>query len=777
MLQREMRPDHFGGATMLHTIPRRLARRSTLLAASALCAVLAGAAHAETAASASDEGTEASLNALAEVVVTAQKRETNLQRTPIAISVASGTDLEARRVQSLADLGDGAIPSLRVAPFFSRRSALTVGIRGIVPFDANQPSRDAGVGVYIDGVYLGRSQGLGAALYDIERIEVLKGPQGTLFGRNSTGGAVSIVTKAPSGEFRLKQTVGASNFEGYTSKTHLDLPTFANISLKFDAIFTKRGGTIDNPMSGEADYNSFDRRGFHARVLWRPTDNFSLDYGFDVTKDATTPYYVQILNRTSTTAAPLAPAVRIQPDRAKTADIGVPQEDSVGNIFGHALAMTWSPMETLEFKSISSYRKLKQTQFDNGGAHSRAFVPNGTFARYSLAGMHQEQYSQEFQIVGSLPSLTYVAGAYYFHEEGDDFAWTPNTLRWNATGTAYTRLGSLIEGQITPYPDRFSTAKAESLAVFGQATWTPPVLDERLHLTVGARWTKDDKSGVLSKVEGADRNLRFDFKSDRIDPAVTIAWDATDALHLYAKWGQAYRAGGANARSLTYRSFGPEEVQTVEAGLKAEFLDRRARLNLAAYSTRYTDVQIDFNRLTFVGGRNIGTIETVNAPGTAKIKGFEADLTVKPIDGLTLNAAYAYTDAKFPRAPNPFAGNALTTVYTTYTPEHAWSASLDYERPMGEARLVFHIDANGAGGYHALSSEVTLTEDSFIVNGRVAVADIPLQNRARLTVSLWSRNLFNEEHVFVVLANSALGGLTGIYNEPRTYGLDATIEF
>jgi iron complex outermembrane receptor protein len=174
MLQREMRPDHFGGATMLHTIPRRLARRSTLLAASALCAVLAGAAHAETAASASDEGTEASLNALAEVVVTAQKRETNLQRTPIAISVASGTDLEARRVQSLADLGDGAIPSLRVAPFFSRGSALTVGIRGIVPFDANQPSRDAGVGVYIDGVYLGRSQGLGAALYDIERIEVLK---------------------------------------------------------------------------------------------------------------------------------------------------------------------------------------------------------------------------------------------------------------------------------------------------------------------------------------------------------------------------------------------------------------------------------------------------------------------------------------------------------------------------------------------------------------------------------------------------------------------------
>jgi len=756
--------------------------RAIFLASAAAAAILASSAHAETPTATADASDASAVAAdgsvgLGEIIVTAQKRETNLQHTPIAISVASSEDLANRRVQTLVDLGDGAIPSLRVAPFFSRGSALSVGIRGIVPFDANQPSRDAGVGIYLDGVYLGRSQGLGAALYDVERIEVLKGPQGTLFGRNSTGGAVSIVTKKPSGEFGLKQTVGASNFGGYASKTHLDLPTFANVSLKFDAIFTKRDGTVDNPMSGEADFNSYDRRGFHARAIWKPTDTFSLDYGFDVTRDATTPYYIQLLNRTSTTAAPLAPAVQIQPDRAKVADIGVPQQDSVGDIFGHVLQMTWTPQENLELRSISSFRKLKQTQFDNGGAHSRAFAPNATFSRYSLAGMHQEQYSQEFQILGSLPSLTYVAGAYYYHEEGDDFAWTPNTLRWNATGAGYTRLGSLIEGQITPYPDRFSTALAKSIAVFGQATWTPPVLDESLHLTVGARWTKDDKHGVLSKVEGADRNLSFDFNSDRVDPAVTLAWDVTDTLNLYGKWGQAYRAGGANARSLTYRAFGPEEVQTVEAGLKSEFWDRRARLNLAAYSTRYKEMQVDFNAQFFVSGRNVGTIETVNTPGLAKIKGFEADLTVKPFEGLTLNAAYAYTDVKLPRAPNPFANNAPTTIFVTYTPEHAWSAGLDYERPVGDARLVFHIDANAADGYHALSSEAVPTEDSFLVNGRVAIADIPLQDRARLTLSLWSRNLLNEEHVFILLSNAALGGLTGAFNEPRTYGLDATIEF
>ena len=138
---------------------------------------------------------------LNEVIVTAQKRPESLQKTPIAISVLSAEDLQNRHVQSLVDLQDGAIPSLRVAPFYSRNSALIMNIRGIgVLADSNQPARDQGVGVYIDGVYLGRAQGLGTALYDIESIEVLKGPQGTLFGRNTEGGAVSIVTRKPTGE-------------------------------------------------------------------------------------------------------------------------------------------------------------------------------------------------------------------------------------------------------------------------------------------------------------------------------------------------------------------------------------------------------------------------------------------------------------------------------------------------------------------------------------------------------------------------------------------------
>src|SRR5258705_6637567 len=190
---------------------------------SCLALAIAGPAAAADAVDAA-VGTGATLE---EVVVTATKTETNLQKTPIAISVLSATAMAARHAESLISLQDGAIPSLRVATFEARQSALTIGIRGIVPFDANQTARDQGVGIYLDGVYLGRQQGLNTALLDVERIEVLRGPQGTLFGRNTEGGAVSIITRAPSGVFGGRITGGIGNFGASNGALHLDLPAYA----------------------------------------------------------------------------------------------------------------------------------------------------------------------------------------------------------------------------------------------------------------------------------------------------------------------------------------------------------------------------------------------------------------------------------------------------------------------------------------------------------------------------------------------------------------------
>ncbi len=715
---------------------------------------------------------------LAEISVTAQRVERDMQSTPISMTVMSGEDLANRRIQSLVDLGDGAIPSLRVAPFFSRTSALSVGIRGIVPFDANQPSRDQGVGIYIDGIFLGRSQGLGAALFDIERIEVLKGPQGTLFGRNSTGGAVSIVTKKPTGEFGLRQSVGYRNFDGYSVETHMDLNRIGDVSIKLDGVLTKRDGTVNNPMEGERNYNAYDRKGFHIRALWEPSDSFSADYGFDISLDYTTPFYPQLTERNPDSPLPPAPLQAFQPERAREATVGVPLQWSQGKTNGHKLHMTWLLNEELEFRAISSYRELNQDQWDNPGANLRPFIPNTRFARYSLSDLWQHQYSQEFQLVGSYDEWDFVTGIFYYREKGGEWAWSPDTMQWNADGTQATRLPFLAAGQTSPFPDRLSTAALESIAVFGQTTYTPDYFDQRVKLTLGARYTSDDKTGDLTKVNGRDVLFTFDQSADRIDPLVILAYDPLDELHLYAKWGTAFRAGGANSRSVTYRAFDPEKVATSEAGVKYDFWDRRARLNMALYQTRYTDIQIDFNAQGLdETAPNRTTIETVNAAGRGDIEGFELDFSILPVTGLTLSASYAYTKGILPEAVNPFL-NRSERLNIVYTPKNAYSAAMDYTFNVGMGNALIHLDMNTADGYYALNNDPTLTDRSFVMNGRVAIRDIAMGGRSTLDLSLWSRNLTNRQYTFVE-ANFLYSvlGTVGFFNEPRSWGIDATLNF
>jgi iron complex outermembrane receptor protein len=724
---------------------------------------------------------EAAAAALDEVVVTAQKRQTNLQDTPIAISVLGADALQARHVQSLADLGDGAIPSLRVAPFFARNSALAIGLRGIgAASDANQPARDQAVGVYINGVYLGRAQGLGSALYDVERIEVLKGPQGTLFGRNTEGGAISIVTRRPSGRFGMNAAAGYGNYDGYRAEAHVDLPEFHGVSIKVDGLVSKRGGTILNPTSNDQpDFNSYDRRGVQVEALWRPRADLTVDYAFDSTYDGTTPYLVQLLAKGSLGLAPLTPP---QDERVKVAAVGVPLRLSEGITWGHRLNVEWSPADWLQLKSITAYRDLKQGQYDNGAFALSAYAPNGNFSRYSIANFDQAQFSQEVQLVGHLPQIEFVAGAFFYRESVNDSARTPNTLQWNATGTAYTVLPLNLDA--VPF-DRASHARTKSSGAFGQAVWTPPVFGGRAHLTVGGRFTHDERSGSLNTVNGAtpsyvDANKRtivgaipLDESWNRFDPMVDLAFDLGPDVNVYGKWSTGYKAGGANSRSLTYRAFDPETVSMFELGAKTEFWERRARLNVAAFYGDLKDVQIDFS--VIILNNNRGTLETTNA-ATGKTRGLEVDFSIKPIDGLTLSANYAYTKATLSKAFNPFT-NTQATVYPLYTPKNAASASVDYERPWLGAVLKAHLDANWAEGQYTNTTDPRLSDESFIVNGRLALADIPLRgDEARLELALWSRNLLNESHAFLRNFNASLGTY-GIFNEPRTYGAEARVRF
>ena len=775
---------------------------------------------------------------LGDIVVTATRRETNLQKTPIAISVLSDQAISDRHVQSLLDLADGGVPSLRVATFEARQSALTIGIRGIVPFDQNQTARDSGVGVYIDGIYLGRSQGLNAALFDVERVEVLKGPQGTLFGRNTEGGALSIVTKAPSGVFGGRFSGGVSNYGGHEAEGHIDLPEYQNFSVKLDGVYQHQGPTVKDPLSGQIGWNAYNRVGGRIAARWKPTDHFTADFAFDRAKDENTPFYSQLINynplnrpigvldRTTnrlvlpgsaagaptcisstvsatTCIAPLPALVGVHPERQDSADVGVPQQYSVDQTQGVSANLRYTFSPALELRSITAWRRVSTDQYDNSGGPERvAFSPNGKFSRYSLSDLHQSQFSQEFQAVGSIDQLDYVAGLYYFYEQARETAATPNSNQWNADGTAYTILPSQVFGPITSanqgwdYNSRFlqrgSFARARSYAAFGQATYTPDFA-EALHLTVGGRYTKDKRKGTLYLVSGVATNYTLDYDKGRFDPMVTLAFDAAPGVNLYAKYSSGFRAGGANDRSSNFGAFAPESVKAYEIGAKTDFLDHKVRLNLAGYIMNRKNTQIDFDFVDtnqFLPGTttanpnfNLHTENTANAPGTSKIRGIEIDLTARPIENLTLGASYAYTYTRIPLTANPNPGptfGVLTQVYTVYTPPSAASGYIDYSIPVGggSTNIRLHLDANYADAQYSFQSESVKTESSFIVNGRLALADVDLGGVNKVTFSIWTRNLFDEAHIYRRSnANNAVLGAYANFNPPRTFGGDVAVSF
>ena len=790
--------------------------RAGLMAGAGAVALVAMPAFAADAAPAADvAAADAQTGGLGEIVVTATKRETNLQKTPISMNVVTADIIKERHVQSLLDLADGAVPSLRVATFEARQTALTIGIRGIVPLDANQPAREQGVGVYIDGVYMGRQHGLNAALFDMERVEVLKGPQGTLFGRHTEGGALSLVSKAPSGEFGGRASGGFGNYGSYNGEIHLDLPEFYNLSVKLDGVAQYQGAFTKNPLAGQTGFGYFDRRGGRIAVRWKPSADITNDFSYDNGWDSNSPFYSQLLNynpngcvagavtracstpgtsfvTVTGTVKSLPAIVQVNGQtRMKVADIGVPQAPSVDRTHGFTNTLKWKIAPEIELRSITAWRGVSSEQWDNsGGAHRvPVYAPNGAFSRYSLANLWQHQFSQELQAVGTIGMVDYVAGVFYFNEHVSDNAATPNSNIWNADGTGYTINPAVFTNPFASI-DRASVANSKSIAGYAQATAN---FTDALHVTVGGRYTHDEKTGTLVTFRNAANGNRLDKTWNKFNPMATVAYDVNADTHVYAKWATGYRAGGASSRSPTYRGFDPETVTSYEVGLKADLFDRRARFNIAGYIMERKNSQVDFNAIFVSNGSNVNVLETVNVPGTTKIRGIEADLTVKPIDGLTLNASYAYTYTKLPLVTNPFTG-IQQNVYIVFTPRNAASGSIDYEVPanIGDATLRFHLDGNYSQATQTFDQFATKNDSAVLFNGRISLADIPVSSGGqKLTVGIWGRNIFNEAHVyrrdpsnsipaFGAGTNGNINNILGDYgnfNAPRTYGIDATINF
>jgi iron complex outermembrane recepter protein len=710
-----------------------------------------------------------SQEAIQEVVVTAQKRSENLQSTPIAISALSGDELQKRGVTDFAGIAK-ASPSINFTPYPSSSNTLILYMRGQGVSDPNQITADGSVALYQDGFYISRPQLSTFDLADVERVEVLRGPQGTLYGRNTTGGAVNIISRKPTGEFDFKENVGFGN-QGYLrSLTAIDLPKVGGLSSKVTLLYSNRDGYVKNRGPGE-DYGKDRQKGGRVALRWQSSDTFTADYFYERGDLDSTPIYYE-----NPSLDGKIPGYVGSGEPNGTAWRGVNLPLSRGAYDTHGLTLAWNLGAATTFKSLTSYRGLRS---DFTQDYADAFTDPATvaftgpvgFSTHDIISSHT--ITQEFQLVGNAGArVTYVSGLYYFkegasHQENVDIP-----------------IPALFFDQRS---NRFVAANARSRAIYAQATWTAPVLDDRLSFTLGGRYTKDDRAatrniqrsivglGVIAQEIGASNDQHF----SKFNPAFTANFAATPDINTYLRIATGYKAGGSSEGGdigTFGRTFGPEKVTTYELGLKSYWLDRRLRANVAAFQSRFSDMQLNFD----TNPSDLSIVLSQNA-GKATVNGVEVELLAVPFQDLRLSLDYTYLDPQIkevtalagtvfdpkvnPASPYKVGQNVASVFRLPYAPNGIANATADYTfLRMARSSL------SGQLNYHWQDRQYdTAPVGPAVPNGDLASVpphgtldarltwNLELANQKSARISLWGLNVTNERYLV-----HAIGGGTFI---------------
>lgn len=762
---------------------------------------------------------------LQEVVVTAQKREEKLQDVPISITAMTSEQLQQRGVNSVETLNAMA-PNVMVRPNQGARLISTVSIRGSV---AGQPAIwfDPRVGLYLDGVYLGKSQGSVFDVVDIERVEVLRGPQGTLFGRNTEGGAINFITRQPSGKFRGSVGVEAGNFDHRVIKANVDLPRFGIASVSLGARKEQRDGWAEN-LTGP-DLGAVDANAARAAVKLDFTDRFRAVYNFDYSSAHNTPNPTSLLATSGwsgtfptvlgpafapsfggaaalqlTTAIQnaLTPYVRTsRPDKVSTNGNGPISEDAKTN--AHSLALSWQVGDRDEVKYIGARRLLSYEDRQDLDGTPLAATATGLAAPFpAFWGMttyynrhtQYQQDSHELQWVGNRDRFNYVVGLYYFKDDG------------LSTGN---QLFTLF-GQPTQRSEYTTDTRAK--AGFAQGDYR---ITDQWTATLGVRYTKEEKSGWTHRYlttgfggpflsDTASGTLPFtpysaDFSGTT--PMGAISFKPNENLNFYARISKGFQSGGFSSEVADPRVVKPFQPQTsvsTEVGMKSTLLDGRARLNVSVYNTDITDQQLT----QLLPGTTQSLV--VNA-GESTYRGVEIEGILLIADGWQVQLGYGYLDAKYDKYPDnpivcatiPGFGNMCRTDGTRvvdtasnrlppFAPEHTVNLNLDgrlARGSWGELRALLDYTytastylyavnesrtaANIGGQYWADTDAIPAQRN---LNARLLLAGVPA-GTGTMNLSLWARNLTNEDN--------QLGGIDfGMFRnvnwrEPRTYAVTA----
>ena len=698
-----------------------------------------------------------SVVSVGEVVVTAQRREERLQDVPIAVSAINSEAMVKAGVYSAGDLRPGLVPSL-VTTRYATSNALQITIRGIGTTDPRQATKEAPTAVYIDGVYMARVQGLGIDLAAPERIEVLRGPQGQLFGRNAEGGAIQIITRKPTGKYGVDATAELGNYDQRRFVAHLNLPEVAGFSVLFDLLSNNHAGyTHAQPRQGNLLYQQdFDRTedvGYRWAVRWAPVQGVTIDYAYDyIRSHYTSPLYV--LENATAPASPSTPVSDTYPRDTPRPLYNAP---AYGRVKGHTLTAAWDVSPNITLKAIGAYR----WNYDDGGNQlGQTANASGVI---SQALLDESQKSLELQAIGSYERLKFTTGLFFFREDALD---DRESLISIVNDVAVNPI-------VVPNSRTRQTAISKSYAAYGQATYVPPLLGDRLELTAGLRYTHDrkDMQRQIGSPVGAPYPRNAQFRASRVDPAFTVKMNWTPTVNTYLRYATAYRGGGISVRSVFINPFGQEEIKSLEAGLKSDLFDRRVRFNAALYANRVTGYQIDVQESPLLSP-SITT--TINAPVTFKTQGFEGEVTIVPTRNLTIGLNYSYGHYSLPAFDNPLTPAVdITKFIAVGFPKNSGGLTVDYVEPLPmDLALAFHIDHQRAGKYSetALIPPGLLFAETNLWNGRIALQNIRVGG-GELEIAAWVRNAFNNNDIAFQF-QGANGGTAAVLTAPRTYGVD-----
>ncbi|SNS86189.1 iron complex outermembrane recepter protein, partial [Sphingomonas laterariae] len=566
-----------------------------------------------------------------DIVVTAQRREERLVDVPISVSAIGEQRLENAGVTTVTNIGT-VVPNIQINETVGNSWSPLISIRGLSPAGDTSLGRDQPVGIYIDGVPVSKSTGAAFDTVDLQRVEVLRGPQGTLYGKNTIGGAVNLVTRKPSGEFGGQASAGVGNYNSYTQKLSVDLPAieggFGAIKMKFGVSGRQTEGFFDNTGPSRKHFGEQDQFAARADIVWEPTDNLSIAYAYDITDNDGTGVMLALSAPGLISPTSPVPALRaLYPLIANSIHTDRPDEigtDATGrsdfSVSGHAITAEYDAGTTgigdITLKSITAWRDLKtrsNSDFDGTVYDLLRFTLNNDY----------DQFTQELQVIGTSEDFRYTIGAFYMRDN-----YSVYNPRWSLRFGADNRYDLSDRG-----------AHNKSIAGYGQFTWSPSSLDNRLSLTGGLRWTKETKrvrnlffsynayavnpADPLSGVFVRDANgnpitisggpasgalpsgngpgpydlmpLENKKSWSRLTPEASISFQIQPDFNVYGRFATGFKSGGFNDTAATNdafdTAFDPEKLTSFELGTKGIFADGRLSLNLAVYHSIYKDFQ------------------------------------------------------------------------------------------------------------------------------------------------------------------------------------------